>query len=359
MIILAVFTAIFFFSTRGTGCSLFLVLAAAIAIGMYKSVVFHLWMHPALLVLAVLACLFRRSKKKHYVPASISREGGPIVSTLSAAEAAVLLDVPVNKIVTIVIFDLLRRGCIKAVSEDPLKLELLGKPEPKNRFTMNNGRTINVTKYQHRLLTIINANQGAPFETLNIEGAFKELVAAVADKAQGCDIKRTRDYCRFKVDHAWRKFRDEADFEVRTKYADKNYGWLVADEEYDDRMSVMETVEDYYYRPRWYYGHHHYHPTRPVPGIARDAAPAPAIQSPTFRDVFNSVTGRLSKIGDSMKSLPINQGRTVDLSALDTFTGKMLSDMASSSGGRGGFGGGCACACAGCACACACAGGGR
>jgi len=372
LIVLALFSAVFLFATRFTGCALFIALAVVLGFGMAFSPVFHLCMYPALLVLGGLAFWYRRSKKMHYIPASISREGGRVHSGLSAVEAAVLLDVPVNRILTMLIFELARRGLVKVTAPDPLKLDVTAEKDgqEKGRWR-SDGRVRRVTRYEDAFLSCFAAHRGEPIHTLKLDACFEALLEQVTQKLEGCDLRRTRDYCRFKVTHAWKRVREEADFDTRTRYAEKNQGWLMNDPEDRAKWATLERTEGYYFRPWWYYGHgprvYGVHGAGISTAAPAAPVPAPAAAGPAFRDVVDSVLGRLQNLGSTLESLPINQTNSIDLSALDRLTNQMLESGGGRGGGwggsgggfGGGFGGGCACACAGCACACACAGGGR
>ena len=128
MIVIVLFAAVFFLSTRGTGCALFVVGLAGLAFVMYRSDVAHLCLYPVLLGLAVASLLYRRSAKKHYVPAKISRPGGTVSTGLTAVEAAVLLDEPVEKILTILIFEMARRKLVAVEAGPPMKVAVQGRP---------------------------------------------------------------------------------------------------------------------------------------------------------------------------------------------------------------------------------------
>ena len=362
LIVVALFCAIFFYATRFTGWTLFIVLAIVLIFTLVKSPTAHLCLYPVLLICGGLVLWLRRTKKQHYIPASISREGARVLSSLTAVEAAVLLDIPVNRILTMIICDLARRDMIEVVSSDPPEVAVVASPNPKLAHWDVAGHTRVVTRWENMFLTVFLNNRGQPVDAINLDRPFRALIDSVAHKVEGCDFRRTRDYCRFKVEQTWKRIREESDFEVRTKYADKNQGWLLADEQYKEKISAIERDDNWRYQPRWYGHGYYYHGTSSYRGTG-DTAPAlpvpDADNMTSFSDVVDSINGRLSNIGETM-DIPMNDTKSFDLSALDKVTGDMFDNISvSSGGGSGGFGGGCACACAGCACACACAGGGR
>lgn len=362
LFILVALTVVFFTATRGTGWTLYFMLLIGSIFGMAASPGFHLCLYPVLLVGGAFIIWWCRLKKKHYISASISRAGARIHGSLSPVEAAVLLDMPVNRILTMLIFEFGRRDFIEITNTDPLKLKVRAVKDPKRKNTWRvDGRVRQMTRYENSFLTVFADHPGEPVHTLKLEGCFKRLIEDVSAKLEGCDLDRTRKYCRFKVEQAWEKVRKEADFEARTRYAEKNQGWLMNDERAARKWAHLEQSEGYYYRPSWYYGG--YTGPRVPTGGAAPGAPVPATgpidSGPAFGDIIDSVAGRFESLGSTMESLPINKTNSIDLSALDKFTGEVLESVAQSGGSGGGYSGGCACACAGCACACACAGGGR
>lgn len=356
ILVLVLYSTLFLFSTRGTGCALFGVGFTALLIMMYRSDAMHLAMYPFLVLLTALSFVYRCRSKEHYIPARISRPGGNVVAALTSVQAAVLMDEPVQKILTILIFDFARKGIVEITSEDPLKVRLQGEQQ-KNVWRRPDGRKIHLRSYEQRFIKSFESQIDTPVDEMRFNSAFKVLVDDLTEKLQGSDLDRTRGYCAMKVAQAWRRIESEGQPQVRQNRVDKDIGWLMLDDEFDEKIRRRET-DDYYYRPGYWY-HSHTYPR----GTAVTASPAPPIPAAevttSFGDVVNSITGRLSKIGDSIRSIALNETRSIDLSGLDKITNAALKSLASGSGGGGGFSGGCACACAGCACACACAGGGR
>lgn len=367
IVLLALFTAVFFYATKATGCALYAVLCVLLLVGMYKSPAVHLALYPVVLVLGGLAVWYRQTKKLHYIPASISKPGGRVQNNLSAVEAAVLLDRPVHHILTMILFEFTRRGLIEIVSRDPLTVKVLAAPQAAKTFWTVKGRAVPVSDSESGFLAVLAAAPGKPVDKMKFDAPFAVLVAQVKKKLQDCDLKRTREYCEFKVMQAWKRVREEADFEVRTQTADREHGWLMGDPEYSRKWQEIERNDGYRYRPAWYHCGPHYHGTHPAPRGApldpvRLANATAAEPVPAFSDVIDSISGRLQNLGSTLENLPINQNNSIDLSGLDRITNdafKAFAESARSGGGGYGGGGGCACACAGCACACACAGGGR
>jgi hypothetical protein len=369
--LLVAFTAVFFYATKATGCAVYLVLLILIIVGMYKSPAVHLALYPGVLILGAVAVWYRQTKKLHYLPASISKPGGRVHSSLGAVEAAILLDRPVNHILTIMLFEFMRRGLIEITTQDPLTVKVLAAPHATKTFWTVQGRPVPTTIYETAFLEVLAASPGRPVAEMKFDAPFVILIAQVKAKLKDCDLKRSREYSGFKVEQAWKRVREEADFEVRTQNADRDHGWLMGDTDYQRKWQEIERHDGYRYQPNWYCCRHYSRAPYSFPGgngsgsavgAARPQVAGQGDPVPAFSDVIDSISGRLKNIGSTLDKLPINQANSIDLSVFDKITSeafKAFAEAASSGGGGGRSGGGCACACAGCACACACAGGGR
>ena len=75
---------------------------------------------PAVVVLIGLNEWLLGRRKTHYMPPIAQVEGGGIKRGLTAPEAAVLLELPVAKVLSLVIFGMLKKGILRQVQADPL-----------------------------------------------------------------------------------------------------------------------------------------------------------------------------------------------------------------------------------------------
>ena len=91
-----------------------------------------LWANPASVLLALpLAVVVvtvnewtLSRRKQRYLPAIAQVEGGGIKRGLTAPEAAVILELPLNKVLTLIIFGLLEKGAIRQINDTPLEVEV-------------------------------------------------------------------------------------------------------------------------------------------------------------------------------------------------------------------------------------------
>lgn len=369
VIFLGLFGLLFFRFTGGTGLSVFFVLSVGAAVLFFVSPGAHLVSLPVVVVLIGVNEWYLGRRKVSYMPPIAEVEGGGIKRGLTAPEAAALLELPVSKVLSLVIFGMLHKGILRQIQADPLVVEVdeafqLRKEQPdkdaaqRAKFYRGAGQKkgIVVHKYEHPFLYLLENNAGKPVKDINFSVPIRELLEAVAARTKGFDLSDTQDYYRSIVRRAARQASAIGDIPQREKAIDRNFEWILMD---DDYPTVFTYGRPYW--PIWTRG------TTAAAPSAPSAAPSAPGQT-SFGDVAASFTGwaentmgsLASAISPGSLSAAKPSGGFIDLSGADRVTGDFFQALAESSGsGGGGVGGGCACACAGCACACACAGGGR
>lgn len=360
IVLLVLFAVLFFRASAGTGCSCFVPLAFGLIALFSASPLAELLTFPALAVLFVLSERALRRRRGHYLPPIVSVEGGGIKRGLTAPEAAVLLELPLNRVLTLVLFGLLKKGILQQVSANPLAVKLApafdsGKRSTRRKAAQQAGVVLH--EYEQDFLDAIYAADTSEVARMDFRSAMKGLIEGTVERLKGFDVNKSRSYYKLIVAKAWADARSLGDVDKRTEYADDNLLWLLLSPHYDDEFSTWHT-QGYRYDPPWVR----------TGGYGGVGVPAPAPSDAgaghtTFGDVASSfagwtenVSGQIASAVDGVKVAGAPEAGILNLSGVDKVTGDML---ASASSGSGGGGGGCACACAGCACACACAGGGR
>ena len=291
---------------------------------------------------AVMSSIQQRRRKMKYLPPVLRIEGLGVRMGLTAPEAAALLEVPLDKVLMMVAFGMIKKGRLRILSQDPLRLEKVDPPP---------GGPKELNPYETKFLAAIR-----PKGTLDPDSLKKvvlDLVSGLKTKMASFSYSETVKYYRNIVSEAWKKVEAANTPEMRGEaYAD-NYEWTVFDENYERR--THEVFRDQpVMAPRWW--------------VFSDSGPAPA-PAPSG--------GGPSVSLPSLPTLPGAQFAAQSLSwtqsfaggivgGIESFTGGVTATtnplpVSSSGGGSGGCvgGGGCACACACAGCACACAGGGR
>jgi hypothetical protein len=372
----ALFAFAFLRFSGGTGFSLLVVLGGGLILLLVVFPAFLFLAFPGVLAIVGLNEYYLRRRRLKYLPAIAQVEGGGIKRGLTAPEAAVLLELPLNKILTLIMFGLLEKGIVQTTQEDPLAVEVApdyrsapgAKLDDKrgHRLAVAQARGAVIRTYEHPFLDVIEGEAGRPVHELELGQAMKQLIAQTAERIGGFDLSDTQDYYRQIIARAIAQAKSIGNVPEREQYVDKHLQWLLL----DDRYRNVIIAPDFSYRPVWVRG-------LPGGGGARVGPPGgggrsegPAVGGRTsvgdvaasFAGWTENTMGRLaSAITPGSVQVSAPDGGFINLSGADRVTGDIFKAMAeaSRSSGGGRSGGGCACACAGCACACACAGGGR
>jgi hypothetical protein len=353
--------------TGGTGIVLLVSLSLIVAFFLISDPIFQLIFLPVALILIALVEWILSRRKPRYFPAVVQVEGGGIKRGLTAPEAAVILELPLNKILTLIVYGLLEKGIFKQIAADPLELEIT--PEFQTLLTDRDERQADrlrvaqnlgvvVRLYEHKFIDLIEKRAGKPVYKIDFSKPMKALINHSASRMKGFDLSDTRDYYRAIIKKAIEKASEIGDIPEKERYLDSNLQWLLLD---DDYPTVFRTP-NYHYRPVWIRPFHSSDRIS-TPSIGRTSSPGQT----SFTDVASSFAGwtekTMGRFSDAIApgALQVKgPNGAVNLSAIDRVTGDVFQALSESSGSGGGSsGGGCACACAGCACACACAGGGR
>ena len=294
--------------------------------------------------LPVMGVINTNRRKLKYLPPKISIEGHGIKRGLTAVEAAILMEQPLDKVMTMILFGVIKKEAAEVVKRDPLELAF-AKEQPAE-----------LHQYEKDFLKAFGEKTPAPRRKL-LQDMTIALVRSVSDKMKGFSRKESMEYYKSIMEKAWAQVEAAATPEVKSQKFDENLEWTMLDKDYDDR--TRRTFTGPVYMPTWW---GHYDPTY----SGRTAMPTSSGKS-------------LSSAGGGAKSLPGADFAASVVGGVQGFSNKVLGSLngftekvtgttnpppkpppsSGRSGGGSRSGGGCACACACAGCACACAGGGR
>ena len=201
----------------------------------------------------------RRRLSKPYQPAVARIEGGGIKRGLTPPEGAVVLGRPLNVTLTLVIFEMLRKGFLSQVAATPLVVEVAeafrtlgsglsaqGRGEQRRQAAQAIHAALHL--YEEPFLEIIEADPGVPVNKLDLGLAVQPLVRYVAGRVGGYNLEETRAYYRLIIERAPREARSDGKLTFeRQKVFDRNFGWLLLGEDFG---RVLDQP-DYSYVPRW------------------------------------------------------------------------------------------------------------
>ncbi len=300
-----------------------------------------------LIFIIVISVSASRRRKMKYLPPKIRIEGHGIKRGLTAIEAAVLLEKPVDKIYTMILFSMLQKGAARVVSREPLQLEF-SDPLPDN-----------LRKYETQFVEAYQKDSQRVRKT-ELQDLMIDLIESVGEKMKGFSHRETVRYYEDIIKRAWQQVEQADTPEVKSEKFNDHMGWTMLDGDFEDRTEEVFRRGPVYL-PVWW---HRYDPTFSRSGSGRisTGAPRPSSSGVGSKGLPNLPGGEFAA---SMASGISNFSSSV-VGNITDFTSRITqktNPIPQSSSGSGGWssGGGssCACACACAGCACACAGGGR
>lgn len=287
------------------------------------------------LVIMGFSQIAKSKQKMDYMPPALAFEGVGIKRGLTAVEAALLLETPLDRVLTMILFGLMRKGAIIVHQEDPLKVEPV-EPRPEG-----------LRSYEEAFLDAVREDGTLDREAL--QEMFVALIREVNKKLKGFSRKETIAYYRDIVKRAWAQVE-----QAGTPQLDEELEWMLADRDFEDRSRQVFRERQVVMPPWWVY----YRPWVPsvrqgrVSTSSKPVRGGRMVELPTLPGA--AFAGNLVSVVERTASSVVGK--------LEEFTSAVTSKtnpprvVSSSSSYRSG---GCACACACAGCACACAGGGR
>ena len=287
-------------------------------------------------------------RKMAYLPPKMKIEGNGIKRGLTAVEAGILMEQPMDKILTMILFGTLKKEAATVIQAEPLELEV---PQP-----LPEG----LHPYEIDFLQAFSL-KGEKRRTA-MQKMIVDLINSVSKKMKGFSHKESVAYYEDIMRRAWKMVEESDTPEVKSERYDQTLEWTMLDKDYQER--TQRTFTGPVFVPIWW---PRYSPTyrRSIGGTVANPIPArtasagggrvslPNIPGSNFAaGVINGTTGMAAGVVGNLTSFT---------SGITTRTNPIPVSSSSGSGGFRGGGGGssCACACACAGCACACAGGGR
>ncbi len=293
-----------------------------------------------------------QKRKLKYLPPKMKIEGNGIKRGLTAVEAAIVMEQPMDKILTMILFGALKKEAAVVIQQEPLKLEVAEPlPEKLHPYEVDFLKAFDLPESKRRTA---------------LQQLMVSLVNSVSTKMKGFSRKETIAYYESIMQKAWKMVEDSDTPEVKSENYNDTLEWTMLDQEYQDRTR-RTFMGGPVFVPMWW---PRYSPvyrrtiggtvSNPVPAAVRTSTGGgggkvslPHIPGSDFAaGVINGTTGLAAGVVGNLTSF--TNGVTTRTNPIPVSTSR--------SGGGGFSGGGgssCACACACAGCACACAGGGR
>jgi hypothetical protein len=283
-----------------------------------------------------------RKRQLQYLPPKIAIEGNGIKRGLTAIEAAILMEQPMDKILTMILFAVVKKNAAQVTTRDPLELKVVD-PLPQD-----------LRPYEVGFLQAFSVKGKARRKAM--QDVMVDLVKSVSGKMKGFSRKETIRYYEDIVNKAWAQVEAGETPEVANQKFDENMEWTMLDRDFNNRTQEVFRTRPIFV-PVWW---GRFDPTYSSPtsggGGGRVSAPSgggmsmPTLPGATFA----------ASVATSIQNFSSNVvGNLTEFTSGVTNKTNPIPKSTSSGGYHGGGGGGCACACACAGCACACAGGGR
>jgi len=297
-----------------------------------------------------------QKRKMQYLPPKIALEGNGIKRGLTAVEAAILMEQPLDKIMTMILFSALKKGAAEVVTKEPLKIKL-SDPQPADL------RTYEIDFLKAMLLD--NAKE----KRAGLQDVVVNLVKSVQTSMKGFSSKETVAYYKDIMKKAWEQVESAETPEVKVQKFDDTMGWTMLDDKFDDRTKQTFGSGPVIV-PNWWW--------RYDPGMGSGSFGGNTVATSGGSMARPSTSSGGGGTTISLPTLPGGSFASSVVGGIQSFSSNVVGDITGFTGGitnktnpipvstggsyrstGGGGGHSCACACACAGCACACAGGGR
>jgi len=292
------------------------------------------------------ATIGAKKRKLQYLPPKISMEGHGIKRGLTAVEAGILMEQPMDKIMTMILFGLLKKNAAEVVTKDPLTVKAAA-PLPADLYG-----------YETDFLAAFQSTNTTEKRKL-LQTMMVNLIKSIGEKMKGFSKKETVDFYQDIMKRAWEQVESAATPEVKGQVYEDVMDWTMLDKEYDRRTTQTFSGPVFIPTPSWWW---RYDPSYPRASVSTASSTAASSSS------MPSGGGHVS-----LPSLPGSAFAASVVGGVQNFSSNVLGNITSftsgvtnvtnpppppstyrgGSAGSGGHSCACACACAGCACACA------
>jgi hypothetical protein len=293
------------------------------------------------------ATIGAKKRKMQYLPPKISMEGHGIKRGLTSVEAGILMEQPMDKIMTMILFGLLKKNAAEVVTKEPLVVKPAS-PIPPDLYGYE-------TDF---LLAFQSADATAKRKLL--QTMMVNLIKSVGEKMKGFSKKETVDFYQDIMRRAWEQVEQAATPEVKGQVYEDVMDWTMLDNNYDKRTTQTFSGPVFIPAPSWWWRYDSSFPH------TTSSVPTSSVGVPSTSSGGGHV---------SLPSLPGSAFAASVVGSVQNFSSNVLGNVTSFTSGvtnvtnpppppstyrsSGGGGSSCACACACAGCACACAGGGR
>jgi len=291
-----------------------------------------------IILIIIFAIRSSRRRQQQYLPPKIGIESGGIKRGLTPPEAALLQELPLGRVLLLVVFGLLKKG----------KLEIKEVTAKDFRYHEQKKEGLELLEYEKSFISAIDKNN--QLDKSILRNMFLGMIAALKKSMEGFSQRETNLYYQSIMNKAWEQVKNNPREKLPEELA-QSLEWLALDEGYEKKLEPF--TQDMVFLPGrtdyWF---------RNFP--QRTAGTGGGVPGKGFGQ---TVTGAASNLVGSLQAF--SGALLGDSAAFTSFITQVTNPPPvqhySSGSGSHSSGGhsSCACACACAGCACACAGGGR
>ena len=281
----------------------------------------------------VLTYFGSQRRKLQYMSPKIAIEGHGIKRGLTAVEAAILMEQSLDKVMTMILFGVVKKGGAMVTKRDPLTIEVTS-PLPDG-----------LHDYELNFLKAFKEVDPKTRRNLLQEMAVK-LVRSVSEKMKGFSRKETIEYYKRIMETAWEQVQKADTPEVQMAFFDQQLEWTMLDKDYDDRS--RRVFHGPVFLPMWWGNYDPTYRTGPISTSSRAPSSAPSQPSGSGRTSLPGADFAASVVGGVQTFSQRVIGNVNDFTSRVTNVTNPPPKPTTSGRSMGGGGSrGCACACAG------------
>jgi hypothetical protein len=170
----------------------------------------------------ILAAINERKRKLKYLPPKIAIEGHGIKRGLTAVESAILMQQPLDKVMTMILFGVVKKNAAEVTKRDPLQLKVAS-PLPEK-----------LHEYEQNFLKAFKEPEKRA-QRKALQDMTVSLVKSVSEKMKGFSRRETVEYYKSIMEKAWQQVEVADTPEVQSQKFDEALEWTMLDKDYDDR----------------------------------------------------------------------------------------------------------------------------
>src|SRR5215213_7869879 len=281
----------------------------------------------------ILSLIGDQRRKLQYMSPKIAIEGHGIKRGLTAVEAGILMEQSLDKVITMILFGVVKKGAATVIKRDPLQVNVIS-PIPAD-----------LHDYEQNFLKALNEVDAKTRRNLLQEMTVK-LIKSVSEKMKGFSRRETIEYYRRIMETAWEQVQKANTPDVQMAFFDQQLEWTMLDKDYDDRS--RRVFHGPVFLPMWWGRYDPTYRTGPISAPGGGVVSAPSQPSGSGRTSLPGADFAASVVGGVQTFSQKVIGNVNDFTSRVTSVTNPPPKPTSSGRSMGGGGSrGCACACAG------------